>query len=204
MNIIIGDKIAKIDKQDMPIYLSRKWHISSTGYLVWRGYIDGKKKTIRLHRLINKTPEGYVTDHINNDKLDNRRKNLRTVTQKENMRNMTNQGKGYWYQKQNKNWVVEVYGIHRGCFNTEEEAESFAELVRRGKADKKPKEVRTHCKNGHSLENAYVYNNIKYCRICQSERSRKYYDKAKSRNEGGRPSDSKVAKNNANALWRHY
>jgi len=36
-------------------------------------------KNLYLHRIIMRTPEGMVTDHINRNGLDNRRENLRTV-----------------------------------------------------------------------------------------------------------------------------
>ena len=45
------------------------------------------KKKIYLHRVIMSTPDGYVTDHINGNKLDNRKINLRICTTKQNARN---------------------------------------------------------------------------------------------------------------------
>ena len=151
----MGNKEILFDEVDQSIVDSRKWHINNNGYAVWRGLSNGKKSTIRLHRLINDTPKGMFTDHINHNRLDNRQCNLRACTQSENMRNKTDQGKGYWFQKQNNNWVVEIYGIYRGTFQTEQEAANFATLVRKGLADKKPKIERLKCKYGHDLSDCY-------------------------------------------------
>lgn len=41
------------------------------------------------HAVIGKPPEGLVVDHINGNTLDNRRENLRFVTNAENVRNFT-------------------------------------------------------------------------------------------------------------------
>lgn len=50
-------------------------------------YVDGKKKTIWLHRLIMDTPAELVVDHIDHYTLDNRKKYLRNVLQSENAAN---------------------------------------------------------------------------------------------------------------------
>lgn len=179
MKLIINNLEVLYDKEDQPIVDSRKWHIGSTGYAVWRGAEGGKKKTIRLHRLINRTPDGLVTDHINHNILDNRRANLRSCTQSENMRNKREQGKGYWYQKQNSNWVVEIWGVHIGVFDTEDEAKRVATLIRNGGTYTKPE--RTICKYGHDLSDSYNYGKGKRCKKCQSRRSREYYERKTKR-----------------------
>lgn len=56
------------------------------------GFMDGTH--IRLHNFICRIAmKGQVIDHINGDTLDNRRQNLRVVTQGENARNLANQDK---------------------------------------------------------------------------------------------------------------
>lgn len=49
--------------------------------------VDGKQTCIKLHRLLMPRKPGFVTDHINRNKLDNRRVNLRYVSKGENNRN---------------------------------------------------------------------------------------------------------------------
>ena len=72
---------ALIDNQDYDWIMSfGRWYENDRGYAVKRVKVDGKNKTIRMHKLINNTPDGLVTDHINGNKLDNRRKNLRAVS----------------------------------------------------------------------------------------------------------------------------
>lgn len=68
-------------------YLSQwAWSIQAMGYAERKYYDKKSKKTIHImmHRVINGTPDELVTDHINRIKLDNRRCNLRSVTQSQN------------------------------------------------------------------------------------------------------------------------
>jgi len=50
-------------------------------------YPDGTRKTLRMHRLIMKAPNGVWVDHINGNGLDNRKENLRLCSPSENARN---------------------------------------------------------------------------------------------------------------------
>lgn len=61
-----------------------KWHYSG-GYAVYFEKKTRPRKAVRMHRLINNTPEGMDTDHINGNKLDNRRANLRTCSRSANV-----------------------------------------------------------------------------------------------------------------------
>lgn len=64
--------------------------IDHNGYV--RTYIN--HKSVRLHHLVaGKPPAGKITDHINGDKLDNRRSNLRFVNSSESNKNRRPYGK---------------------------------------------------------------------------------------------------------------
>lgn len=120
-----------VDDQDHETFGKVKWCVSN-GYVA-RG-VGGRKnrKTLLLHKEIMKTPKGMDTDHINGDKLDNRRENLRIATRSQNMANLANpinNKSGYkgviWY-KRDKNWrafiKVDYKQIHLGYFDDKTEA----------------------------------------------------------------------------------
>ena len=82
-------KVAKIDRADMLIIGRWKWMIKPVGagfeYAARGGRrSDGKRGMIFMHRWIMEPPPGMVVDHINHDKLDNRRSNLRICTRQQN------------------------------------------------------------------------------------------------------------------------
>lgn len=106
--------------EDEHIFVGRKWHISDNGYVVWRGIVNGKKRTIRLHRLIARADPGQIVDHKNRNRLDNRRSNLRICTFRENAANRMS--KGYCFDKSKGLWVVRHNGSFYGRFRTEREA----------------------------------------------------------------------------------
>ena len=75
-----------------------RWYESDTGYAVKRGKVYGKSSTIRLHRVIAEPPKGLEVDHVNGNRLDNRRSNLRIVSHAINAWN-TAQNKTRKYNK---------------------------------------------------------------------------------------------------------
>lgn len=77
-----------VDDSDYEYLNQWKWH-TMKGYAARRNYIDGRDKSeyLYIHRILNDTPEGMITDHINGDKLDNRRSNLRSCTKSQNAMN---------------------------------------------------------------------------------------------------------------------
>ncbi len=78
-----GSKIIA-DLEDYKKLSKYSWCISKTGYAV----CNTGKKVVRMHRYILDAEPGKVIDHINHNKLDNRKKNLRICSQQENLRNV--------------------------------------------------------------------------------------------------------------------
>jgi hypothetical protein len=103
-----------------------KW-LCDTGYAVTKGYPGVPK--MKMHRLVNKTPEGFDTDHINRNRLDNRRCNLRTVTHQQNLYNNRlrprnksgHRGICFRPSPYNK-WQVKLGCLYIGIFESLEEA----------------------------------------------------------------------------------
>lgn len=87
MDIIIKNKLIKIDKQDLDLFNSYIWHIekrkSGIEYLGTR-ILD---KIVLFHWILIDKQTGMEIDHINGNGLDNRRENLRICTHKQNMYN---------------------------------------------------------------------------------------------------------------------
>jgi len=83
------DKYAIVDDEDYETLSVYKWQYTSNGYAK-RKY---GKTSLLMHRVIAKTPKGLVTDHLNHNKLDNRKSNLRVCTQMDNMQNKLHIGR---------------------------------------------------------------------------------------------------------------
>lgn len=72
-----------LDDEDYEVVAQHAWWCNIHGYIV--GRLDGKE--LYLHRFLMGFPPQKVVDHINGNKLDNRRCNLRLCERKENCRN---------------------------------------------------------------------------------------------------------------------
>lgn len=118
-----GEEInrALIDIEDVEKVFKYKWRVNDNGYVV----TDINKTTkLRLHRFLMNPNEDMVVDHINHNRLDNRKQNLRICTQGENLRNK--KVKGVVFDKRRNKWYARIMingkNLHLGSFATEEEA----------------------------------------------------------------------------------
>jgi hypothetical protein len=79
-----------------------RWYLHKNGYVTRKGYSDGKRTIIYLHREICKPPDNLWVDHIDRDKLNNRSCNLRWVTPQENAQNRIIKSVGKTYGQMTK------------------------------------------------------------------------------------------------------
>lgn len=80
---LYGGHVAQIDQEDWALVCDRKWHLSSHGYARTTLYEKGKLVSVEyLHRILMGCTKGddIVVDHINRDRLDCRRGNMRLTT----------------------------------------------------------------------------------------------------------------------------
>ena len=127
-----GNDVA-IDAEDFErVSALGKWHESDTGYAVIRRSFGGKKQTIRMHRVIMNCPEGKVVDHLNGNRLDCRKANMRICTQAENARNHHGT-KGYCFDRSRGRWIVRYRNKFCGRYGTKEDAERAYRLAKSGK-----------------------------------------------------------------------
>jgi hypothetical protein len=116
---------ATIDETDAHLAQVR-WYLSRDGYAV-RSTGQG---SVLMHRLILNAPQGVRSDHINRKRLDNRRSNLRLVTDCENAWNSgphprnTSGFKGVY--RIGRGWMAQIGARGRqyrlGTFESPEEA----------------------------------------------------------------------------------
>jgi len=111
---------AIVDDEDFDFLNQYKWKLSTKGYAERTVYLGSpetnkpKYGAEKMHRVILKVPKGVFTDHINGNRLDNRKENLRKCNNQENCRNTIKKRaayskyKGVTYCKRDKVWTAQV------------------------------------------------------------------------------------------------
>lgn len=134
-------RVVFVDNDDFEYLNQFTWHISAGGYVKTNTKIDGVWKAVCMHRMILKLSDVSIyTDHVNHNKLDNRKENLRCCTHSGNMKNISPRGRSkylgvsYTHQKHQRKNRIAVYEYivatiyisgknkNLGIFKTEEEA----------------------------------------------------------------------------------
>ncbi|MFC5468439.1 HNH endonuclease [Cohnella suwonensis] len=111
-----------IDTRDLPLATNfpNTWYASwnpptQSFYVYGKQSLNGRRKTVQLHRWLTSTPDISEVDHVNLDTLDNRRSNLRIASSAENAQNKRvnrrNNKSGYrgvsWCNT-NRKWIAQV------------------------------------------------------------------------------------------------
>lgn len=134
---------AIVDEADYEELSKHKWTLKGDGY-AHRGTPRPERKWILMHRQIMQPDQAMQVDHINGNRLDNRRSNLRICTHAQNRMNQAKQSRNTSGYKgvdryQNKYWRVRVRTKTVGYFKTLTEAieaynvaatETFGEYAR--------------------------------------------------------------------------
>lgn len=116
---IRGKGFVIVDDDDYEELSKMRWHLDHNGYPVNAHYTSrklGKRKAIitKLHRLVIKAQKGEIVDHINHDKQDGRKENLRIVTSRQNAYNRKPERanktglKGVTYAAYGNKWRVHI------------------------------------------------------------------------------------------------
>ena len=126
-------KVAIVDDEDYEYLNQWKWYLCK-GYITRNIRLeDGRQGKIYMHRLIVDTPVGMYTDHINGNRLDNRKGNLRICSKSQNgmnrggQKNNTTGYKGVFINKARNNHIFSQIRannilIYLGTFRTLENA----------------------------------------------------------------------------------
>ena len=127
--LLTQGKVAVVDDVDYEQLSRYKWQFDRYAY---RTIVldNGKKRSIRMHRAIMQPPKGLVVDHINGDKLDNRRSNLRVVEYSVNSinrhcgkrPNSSSKYHGVFWDNSKQKWRASSRNKVIGRYETQEQA----------------------------------------------------------------------------------
>jgi len=127
---VTPNRIAIVDDGDFEKVSGYSWNLHSQGYAT--AYVGGGRKKqayVLMHHLV--VGKNVETDHVNGNKLDNQRANLRQCSRSQNNANQrktrgSSKFKGVRFHKQNRKWTAQI-GFNKkskylGSFDTELEA----------------------------------------------------------------------------------
>lgn len=131
-NYVLGyttntNKIFYIDLEDYDKVKKYSWYEQRNGYICHK---DINKKCILLHRFIMNAPKNKIVDHINHNKKDNRKDNLRITNYSINALNRKTIPKGISKitTGANEYYIVQLKS-YRGCFKDYKEAKKIRDSI---------------------------------------------------------------------------
>ena len=118
----LGTSEFLFDVEDLPLIENRDWYRDKDGYLVNCYYYNGRRRFTRFHRIVMHAKPKQFVDHINRNRADNRKQNLRCCKYAENDRNRgiysSNKSgvAGVYYDKQRRKWVANISYYRKRVF----------------------------------------------------------------------------------------
>lgn len=200
--IRVGDDVvAKVEDEDVETVSGLQWRFDGR-----YAYADGSEtRKIYMHRLIMGNPVGLQVDHINGNRLDNRRTNLRVCQHAQNIMNQKGRGavsgfKGVHPARRGDGWCAHItldgHMMDLGTYDTPEVAavaynvaarQHFGEFAWLNKVseDIDPEAMRRSrhkrkCINGHEMtpDNVYLHKGKRLCKACRAECRRRRLQRA--------------------------
>ena len=110
------------DIEDFSVINSRNWYVDKDGYLASSYIYNGRRCFAMFHRIIMNAQKGQVVDHINRNRADNRKVNLRCCSKFENNlnrgRRSTNTSGviGVHYDRKRDKWIANITYDKRRIF----------------------------------------------------------------------------------------
>ncbi len=105
-----------IDEEDLERVIIHKWRF-------WKNtFYTGTYNPVSIHKFLLNTPADKVVDHINGNRSDNRKENLRICSQHQNAinRSLLNKNKsgvaGVYFDKIRSKWLAEIKFNYVKCF----------------------------------------------------------------------------------------
>jgi len=121
--------VALIDDRDYDVVSQYRWYVHSTGCAYGKALRN--RIPVRMHRLIMNPPSDMFIDHIDHNRLNNQRSNLRICTREQNQANSfpkagTSRFKGIYFDKKYNVWRAQITmnrkKIYLGAFENETDA----------------------------------------------------------------------------------
>ena len=134
-------KFALVDDEDFDYLNQWHWHYRKDGYAARCQKHD--THNILMHRSLMDFPvKPLEVDHLNGNKLDNQKNNLRIVSHAQNMLNIrsafrhnTSGIRGVYWHERDKNWAAQIKvsgrSIHLGYFDDKETAIKTRQMAER-------------------------------------------------------------------------
>jgi hypothetical protein len=123
------DEPALVSDMDYSLVADKTFYLGTNGYVYYSTWEDGKSVPRTLHSLVLGSAYGTHIDHINRNKLDNQRDNLRAVSPQLNQVNRKPnpmRGVGRFKGSKKNPWKAQICVnykvIHLGLFPTQEAA----------------------------------------------------------------------------------